>query len=336
MTLILLLVFLGIVFFLLAIPKNQEKNTEAELRPYVSKNPLTATETDFYHQLIEALPEYIVLAQVQLSSFLKIDCSLTSGKHHNKWFNPIAQQSVDYLICTKNFLIVAAIELDDKTHDNDDAIKRDYKKTSNLAAAKVPLIRWHAEAMPEVETIKQVFLNNATLSTNSTASQPEWLADGQQAFFNRAKNQANSTLLQIVFFAIILIGIAVWGKSGINNVMNKVQLLNTSNLQQPKNQGTPLNPVDPYKALLEKQKHDQALLEQIRIQNARSQQLLTQQQDQQKLLNISEEARKEAIWNRDYKKSVECGDTENAVTCGNRYIYARRKFEQYWEIEQSK
>ena len=333
MNLILIIVFLGIVFFLFAVPNNQEKNSESELRPYVSKNPLTATETDFYHRLIEALPEYIVLAQVQLSSFLKIDRSLTNGRNHNKWFNPIAQQSVDYLICTKNFLIVAAIELDDKTHDSDDATKRDYKKTSNLAAAKVPLIRWHAESMPEVETIKQAFLKHTSSSANSTTSQPEWLADGQQAFFNRAKNQANSTLPQVLFFAVILIAIIMWGKSQISGLINNPK---APDLQQSNAQKVQLNPVNPYQALLEKQQQDQALQAEIKKQNDLSQQLLIQQKGNQKLLQLDEETRKQEMWDRDYKKSVVCGDTENAVTCGNRYIKARQKFDQNWEAEKSK
>lgn len=329
MTLILLIVFLGIVFFLFALPKNQEKSLETELRPYIAKNPLTATETVFYHKLIEALPEYVVLAQVQLSSFLKVDQSQINWQSNRKWFGHISQQSIDFLVCTKQFSIIAAIELDDKTHYSDDAVKRDYKKSRNLEAAKVPLIRWHAEAMPEIEIIKHTISQHFSYPQNMASSQPEWLADGQQAFFKRAQNQASSTFIQVIFLAVILIGIVIWGKSEFSKVMEKNKFIGTPNIQQS-HQKIQANP---YQEQLEKQKRDQALLEQIKIQNALSQQLLTQQQDQQKLLNMSEEARKEAVWNRDYKKSVECGDTENAVTCGNRYIYARRKFEQYWEAK---
>ena len=41
--------------------------------PYFNKKPLTPTEVQFYERLVEALPKYVVLAQVQLSSFTGVD-----------------------------------------------------------------------------------------------------------------------------------------------------------------------------------------------------------------------------------------------------------------------
>jgi hypothetical protein len=136
----------------------------------------------FYHQLVEALPDYIVLAQVQLSSFMKVDTSRTEWKDYSRWFNPIAQQSVDYLICQKDFSIIAAVELDDKSHNGVKSIARDTKKNENLHAANVPLIRWHAEAMPETETIRQAIFNHAYEPTITMNTQPAWLADGPGPF----------------------------------------------------------------------------------------------------------------------------------------------------------
>jgi hypothetical protein len=61
-----------------------------ENNPYISKNPLTPTESIFYQRLLEALPDYTVLAQVQLSSIIKVDESKIFSNEYYRWFNPIA------------------------------------------------------------------------------------------------------------------------------------------------------------------------------------------------------------------------------------------------------
>lgn len=139
--------------------KENRINFGEDLNPYNSKKPLTETEQILYHKLIEALPECIVLAQVQLSSIIGINKFKAQGEYY-KWLNPILQQSVDFLVCLKDFTIVAAIELDDKSHWGEKSKNRDSKKDKNLEAAGITLIRWHAESIPSVEKIKQEFHGN--------------------------------------------------------------------------------------------------------------------------------------------------------------------------------
>jgi len=156
------LIFFGVIILLMVImrKKGQAYDSPIEL-PYISKKPLTATEAIFYQRLVEALPEYIVLAQVQLCRFIELKDArkLRSEKRSYALQNRIAQQSVDYLICTKDFTIVTAIELDDRTHTKATRASDD-KKEKSLAAAKVRLIRWHAEKMPDIATINQVILSS--------------------------------------------------------------------------------------------------------------------------------------------------------------------------------
>ncbi|MEZ0233094.1 MAG: DUF2726 domain-containing protein [Methylophilaceae bacterium] len=153
------LIFFGFILFLMVIlkKKGQADDSPIEL-PYVSKKPLTATEAIFYKRLVEALPEYIVLAQVQLCRFIELKDArkLRSEKRSYALQNRIAQQSVDYLICTKDFTILSAIELDDRTHTKATKASDD-KKEKSLEAAKVPLVRWHAERMPTIEEVRIEF-----------------------------------------------------------------------------------------------------------------------------------------------------------------------------------
>jgi hypothetical protein len=131
---------------------------ESRENPYVSKKPLTETEQKFYFLLKEALPECIILAQVQLSSIIGIN-KLVAKDNYYKWLNPIRMQSVDYLVCLKDFTIVAAIELDDKYHWGKESAERDLKKEKNLEAAGIALLRWRAEAMPKPSEIRRAFQN---------------------------------------------------------------------------------------------------------------------------------------------------------------------------------
>lgn len=335
MSIFLALLVLGLVFIVVFLLKNTQAGQSnqflvSELRPYVSKSPLTPTETLFYHRLVESLPDFIVLAQVQLSSFLKVDKTQTNNQTYNKWFNPIAQQSIDYLICKKDFTIVAAVELDDKSHLSTKAIKQDNKKTNNLEAAKVTLIRWHAEAMPQPEEIKQVFIRLIQNTNSEVPLKNEWLADTQQSYFSRPKNQAVS-LPKTLAFGAVLIGIIIWGSTAIFStfsgavppITQGVKSLNAQILQKP--------PVSAYQELLDRQEQDRNAQDEVIRQKHAAQQLLSQQQEQQRVLQVSEDALKEEVWNRDYKKGVECSSAENMVTCGNKFIQARQKFEQSWE-----
>jgi hypothetical protein len=335
MSIFLALLVLGLVFIIVILLKSRQgdqsnQSLASELRPYVSKTPLTPTETIFYHRLVASLPDFIVLAQVQLSSFLKVDTSQTNNQTYNKWFNPIAQQSIDYLICKKDFTIVAAVELDDKSHLGTKAIKQDNKKTNNLDAAKVTLIRWHAEAMPQPEEIKQVFLTLTQNSHSEISDHNEWLADTQQSYFSRPKNQPAS-LPKTLAFGAVLIGIIIWGSTARLGNFSKVVSPITQNVQNLNAQVLQKLPVNAYQELLDRQQRDRNAQDEVARQKHTAQQLLNQQQEQQRALQVSEDALKEEVWNRDYKKGVECSNSENMVTCGNKFIQARQRFEQYWE-----
>lgn len=136
-------------------------STPAENLPYEQRKPLTSTEAILYYHLVEALPECIILPQVQLSRFIRIK-NISWLKRAGLSYalqNRIAQQSIDYLVCLKDFTIVAAVELDDKSHNNPKVKMLDKKKEESLKAAGVDLIRWNAESMPTLEQIILKFKN---------------------------------------------------------------------------------------------------------------------------------------------------------------------------------
>lgn len=130
--------------------------SEAGEWPYYAKKPLSAPEQILYLRLSGALPQHMVLAQVGLSRLLGVK----KGSSFHAWNNRINRMSVDFVVCGKDSSIVAAIELDDASHDRDDRRVADAKKDRALAAAGIRIIRWQARAIPDEASIKAQILTH--------------------------------------------------------------------------------------------------------------------------------------------------------------------------------
>lgn len=121
--------------------------------PFYVKKPLSQPEQVLYHRLIRALPDHIVLAQVQASRVLGVK----KGARFHEWNNRINRLSYDFLICGKDATVLAAIELDDKSHEARGRLQTDAKKDKASADAGLRVIRWHVKSMPNEQAIQQAF-----------------------------------------------------------------------------------------------------------------------------------------------------------------------------------
>lgn len=122
--------------------------------PFIRKDLITETEKVLFNRLRQALPDYHVLTQVQLSQLVHVK----KGHSFKMWWMSISRMSIDFVIVDNNMKTVAAIELDDKSHYSDeDRHKADAKKDKVLTAAGIRVIRWRCEIMPEVEQIALAF-----------------------------------------------------------------------------------------------------------------------------------------------------------------------------------
>lgn len=128
-----------------------KKKKDMDIWPFYAKKPLSKPELILYYQLIDALPNHMILAQVQLSRVL----SVKKGFNFGEWHNRINRMSLDFLICNEDSSIVAAIELDDKTHEQESRKKADAKKDKALKSANIRIIRWNVKAIPNSAEIKK-------------------------------------------------------------------------------------------------------------------------------------------------------------------------------------
>lgn len=155
-TVITILAIVGclLLFAITILKKKNPPKKEEEEWPYYAKKPLTEIEQVLYHRLVKAMPEHIILAQVQLSQILGVK----KGHKFMEWHNKINRMSVDFLICQKDASVIAVIELDDKTHQKESRIKADNKKNKALNDAEIRLIRWKTNNLPDDLDLKQLQL----------------------------------------------------------------------------------------------------------------------------------------------------------------------------------
>ena len=125
--------------------------------PFYARRPLSLPEQVLYHRLVKALPEHIVLAQVQVSRVLGV----TKGFNFHEWNNRINRLSYDFVVCTKDSTVLAAIELDDKSHETAARAEIDQKKEKATSSAGIRLIRWHVKSLPDEQAIRTAFAQRA-------------------------------------------------------------------------------------------------------------------------------------------------------------------------------
>lgn len=118
--------------------------------PFYVKKPLSQPEQVLYHRLIRALPEHIVLAQVQVSRVLGVK----KGSKFHEWNNRINRLSYDFVVCGKDSTVIAAIELDDKSHDSASRVGTDAKKNKATSDAGLRLVRWNVRSLPSEDAIR--------------------------------------------------------------------------------------------------------------------------------------------------------------------------------------
>ncbi len=119
--------------------------------PFYAKRPLSQPEQVLYHRLVGALPEHIVLAQVQLSRVMGVK----KGSNVRGWLNRINRMSFDFVVCLKDSTVVAAIELDDRSHQASARVEADIKKARAASAAGIRLVRWNVKGLPDDKDIRE-------------------------------------------------------------------------------------------------------------------------------------------------------------------------------------
>ena len=184
-TLILFLAVALIAVFILAALKKRGTLAGAQGPwPFYAKRPLTQPEQVLYFRLVEALPQHIVLAQVQVSRILGVK----TGFKFNEWNNRINRLSYDFVVCGRDATVLAAVELDDCSHERADRQSTDAKKERATSAAGIRLVRWHVKQLPDVAAIRSALAPPAA----SSESPSEPAAAQESAGMRRTRSKCNA------------------------------------------------------------------------------------------------------------------------------------------------
>lgn len=163
------LIIVVAVIVVLTILKAKARGEDGdEVWPFYAKKPLSQAEQVLYFRLVHALPEHIILAQVQLSRLLGVK----KGNNYQAWFNRINRLSADFVVCNRDSSIVAVIELDDATHQKEGRQATDAKKDRAMASAGVRVVRWHAKSIPDIVAIQSAFMRNTAVKRDAPKVAP--------------------------------------------------------------------------------------------------------------------------------------------------------------------
>jgi hypothetical protein len=119
---------------------------------YRRRRLLTDNEEEFFGRLVVALPDHYIFPQVAMSALLQTASSDGRKAHGDRL--RIAQQRVDYVVCTRSCEVVAVVELDDRTHSQ----AKDQLRDSRLEQAGIRTVRFQARQKPKVDAIRAMVL----------------------------------------------------------------------------------------------------------------------------------------------------------------------------------
>ncbi|MEM9368525.1 MAG: DUF2726 domain-containing protein [Planctomycetota bacterium] len=149
-----------------SIQTNKDAQTANEEHPYISrKTLLTPGERRFYvHGLRPAIEDrYHVSFKVRLADVLATE---TWNSSHGR---RIAQKHLDFVLVTPTATrIVAAIELNDSSHEETNRRKRDHFVSMALAAAGIPLIGFPIFRKYEPKKIRHHIITTIQTMRNSS------------------------------------------------------------------------------------------------------------------------------------------------------------------------
>ena len=132
-----------------------------ENKSYYTKKKtfLSPAERSFYGVLKQSIP-----GEIEITCKVRVADVLTpiKGMSRSQWqstFNKISAKHFDYVLCATNTLeVLAAIELDDRSHNTLSRIKRDEFLANACEDAGLPLIRFPAKRSYTIEEIRTTII----------------------------------------------------------------------------------------------------------------------------------------------------------------------------------
>lgn len=112
---------------------------------------LTVAERQAHTLLRQAMPGYLVLAQVPLSRFLSVP------SRHADWLQKVSGLSADLLLCDSGSRVLAVIDVR-PARLSDNSRRRHERMTTLLRKAGIKVLSWQEEALPDLAMARSQLL----------------------------------------------------------------------------------------------------------------------------------------------------------------------------------
>lgn len=141
--------------------------------PPTATRILTSAERNAYSTLERAMPGYMILAQVPLARFLKVP----TRHSYSEWLRRLGTQCADLVVCDMASEVLAVVNVQAPAgSESERARKRLNRMGRVLKAAGIPMHVWTDNALPSVETARELLLPKAA-ATPMAAAAPSPVAD---------------------------------------------------------------------------------------------------------------------------------------------------------------
>lgn len=150
-------------------PRADALDTVAAWPPEATR-VLTHQERRAYGLLTQALPDYMVLAQVPVSRFIRVP---TRNSYH-EWMRRVGQLCADLVICDSASQVIAVVEVRRPPHkDSERTRKRHDRMDRVLRKAGVRVVEWNEEALPHRDAVReQIVPTPKSASTDEATALP--------------------------------------------------------------------------------------------------------------------------------------------------------------------
>lgn len=128
-----------------------------EQAPYQARPLVSPAERSFFRVLDRAVGDRVlILVKVRLGDVLAARPGLSRGARAGAW-NRIRRKHVDFVLCSRtNLAVLAAVELDDASHEAPARRDRDAVVDRALGAAGIPVHRFAARGAYSVHEVRRV------------------------------------------------------------------------------------------------------------------------------------------------------------------------------------
>lgn len=314
------------------------------------KPALSEREIETLKQLREQLPEYEIYPNMRLADVIKADWKL---------FRSIGTYHLDFVVCDYKAHVIAAIELDDSTHDNPKARERDAKKDGYLREAGIRLFR--IRAPHEANQIAKLIKFGGS---ERTAFNPREGAPFARSCIKQPSIFSESTKISLAIMAVSAIGLWVFWLLLFNNasqnfkkqIADRVAVAKQAENEQQKiliQRGQEISNQLPSQNVLAQPVYQQVLVKgksvrecrgagnvidnkSVQCMNDHYEMVEVGKTQEQRTLIAKVEQDKAAAWDKFYKEPRSCINPalgEETRECMRIAIAAKNSFETEWKVK---